>query len=486
MSNRVIALACIAVLGLAGCTTPPSTDRTSPTEPTERPSAPSPKDRDKGAVLAALRRLDLCALLDKAMAATPQFPPDAEPTAHQPFQCRLDGMAHPVTAAAVTMIHDTRLSLPVRAIGGAKAYVDQGTSTCDVFLPVSFELAIQFSQMPQGQPNDETCRVVTTLATASAAALADPTAVQIEPRWDACSVLRDALGSEADEAKLVGNTFDDCTDFSHQPIPASISFADDFISTGQPRTETIGGKQVRIYAQDGSCDIYWRQGPFSSKYATEPDYQVLAITPDCDRSKALAESLMTVLGTAPPADVAPQRPLLYTPDEPDSPYPGACAYVDVSDPKRCKPYAEVPVPADPAKIPAAALADADVLCAVAVDAVATYFGTRLRPVAVSDAGTDCYFVEPERQIHLGFTIDGGPPRRDPGDRQASVAGHPGYVAADASQHEYRLSTSSKLDGHGTVTLAVTTGPVNSRSPLPTGTDKKTKAVLADILRTYFS
>ena len=459
MTARVCLLVVVWVAAVAGCTAP-SDPPSPPTSSTSSAQQQGPQDRDKDAVLAALRQIDLCEVL----AAAPDLPAGAEPRASRPFGCGAGG----ISVKVVGFAHQTRLSLPTQAVGNVKAYVQ--ADGCRVFLPVSFGLAIEFSQTPGP------CQVVTGLAASAVTVLADPETARVDPRWDACTALGEALDPE-DRSKLVGNGLDDCTDHTAR---RSISFADDLISEGEPRTATIGGKQVRIYEQDTSCDVYWRQGPFTSRFAPTPDYQVVAVAPDCDRSTALAESVMKVLAEPPPTGVAPQQPLFYAPDEPDSPWPGACAYAEgVSRPGRCAPHRAVPVPDDIARS-----FDAQVMCAVAVDAVGEHFGTRLRPVAVTDSGVnDCYFVEPERTIQLQFVVKTGPLSREPDDRDVTIAGHPGYVAG----HRYRLSTSREADTQATVRLTVLTGPVVSAdTPLPADTDEKAEAVLADVLAKYFS
>lgn len=453
MTARVILLVVVWVAVVAGCTTPSEP----PAPPPSTSRQQGPRDRDTDAVLAALRRVDLCEVL----AASSGLPAGAQPRAPRPFGCVVGS----ISVTVVGFGHQERLSVPTQVVGDAKAYVQ--ADGCRVFLPVSFELAIEFSQPPG------TCQGLTELAAAAVTVLADPEAARVAPRWDACSVLGEALDTR-DRPKLAGNGLDDCTDHT---TGRSISFADDLVSTGEPRTATIGGKQVRIYEQDTSCDVYWRQGPFASRFA--PDYQVVAVARDCDGSTALAESVMAVLAEPPPSGAEPQQPLFYAPDEPDSPWPGACAYAEgVSRPGRCEPHREVPVPDDIAKS-----FDAQVMCAVAVDAVGEHFGTQLLPVAVTDSGVnDCYFVEPERTIQLQFVVKSGPLSREPDDRDVTIAGHPGYVTG----HRYRLSTSRETDTQATVRLTVLTGPVvPADTPLPAGTDEKAEAVLADVLEKYF-
>lgn len=469
MTARGVALVVAWAAVVTGCTATPSDPPPSSTSTSSSARQRGPQDRDEDAVLAALRQIDLCEVLDAALAGIPALPPTAEPRARQPFACTVEGLADTVTAKAVSSIHRTRVSLPTRTMGGARAYVQEG-DRCAVYLPVSFEMAIEFS-LVFGD-----CQTAIRLAEASALVLANSGAARVEPRWDACTVLSEVLDTDADRSKLLGNGLDDCGDLSTTKRTTSITFADDHISQGEPRTAVISDRQVEIYEDDRTCDIYWRQGPFTSRFARTPDHQVLVVTDDCDRSMALAESAMDVLAGPPPAGPEAQWPLLYAPDEPDSPFLGACAYLDdVSNPERCEPYRDVPVPND--------IVDSDnahVMCAVGVDAVAKHFGADLRPVAVTDTGfPECYFVEPERLTEIVFAVSVRltGPRDD--EREVTVAGHRGYVSGVAS---YRLSAGE----NASVQLSVRPGPVTAAdTPLPAGTDAKAEAVLADVLREYF-
>ena len=162
-----------------------------------------------------------------------------------------------------------------------------------------------------------------------------------------------------------------------------------------------------------------------------------------------------------------------------------CAYVDATDPDRCAPYAEVAVPGEPAAILPAANDDADVQCALAVRSVEARFGSTLVPVADSAAGTSCVFVEPERQLQLMFSLSYGKVVDDTNGTPVTVAGHPGYATTDRTSVTYDLSTATTLDGEGTVTLSVSTGPANEGELAP-GTDTTAESVLADVLREHFS
>lgn len=482
MTRGLVALVAVGVVGLAGCSGPDG-QVPPPASSSVVEGAAAPEDRDERAVLAALARLDLCAVLDRAAVATPGIPDTAKPVADQPSRCYLGGLPNRVEATVVGMPHDTRLRLPTRALGGAKAYVDTDATTCDIYLPVSFEKAIRFSQ--DGVSSEESCRVTTDLVTASATVLADPDAVRVAARWNACDAFAQALGAAADGTKLIGDGLDDCTDYAHTSHRASVSFAAVRNETGKPQEATIGGTRAQVYPDEaGGCAVYWRQGPFESRYAAAPDYQVGLTMADCDQTKDVAAALMRVLDEAPPDDVTPQAPLLYPPNEPDGPYPGACAYVDGADLDECEPYTRTRVPRDIVK---GVSSDPNVVCAVAAVAVGSRFGAGLRPAAVRGAPVSCYFVEPQRRLQVRFTIRGGRTTGDPGSTAVTVAGHPGYVTSTPTLVEYTLSTTSTVEGDGTLALRVTTGPVLAEdTPLPTGSDQKARSVITDVLLAHFS
>jgi hypothetical protein len=135
MTVRAVALVmCVTAAVLAGCTTPGAAPHPPTTKSTkEHRAASRPEDRDEEAVLAAVRQLDLCALLEKA-----GLPAAARPVARQPFECRLTGTADYTTVTVVGIDHRTRVESAARTIGGAKAYARQGRA-CDVDLLPSDE-----------------------------------------------------------------------------------------------------------------------------------------------------------------------------------------------------------------------------------------------------------------------------------------------------------------------------------------------------------
>jgi hypothetical protein len=467
-------IVCVAAATLSGCSTPSDeADPPSSSAPSRPPAPEPPEDRDEDAVMTALRQLDLCAVLETAMTATPGLSGSAQPRAWQPFACVVQGQRDQITAKVVSSIHGDRVVLPTRTIAGAKAYLREGQDSCTEYLPVSFELAIEFSQS-----GSESCKALTELVAASVAVLADPEAARVNPRLDACTTLAEALESDVDRSKLLATELDICSYLAQsREDRAAVSFDRTLVPSGRSRSEVVGGTQARIYEDDDACEVYWRQGPFASRYAATPDYPVVVGMPDCDRATELAESVIEVLAEPPPVGVAPQHPLLYAPDEPDSPLLGACAYVE--DPGRCEPYREVPIPDDVTD----ASQDGHAMCAVSVDAVRQNFGPTLNPVVVSDSGTVCYFVEPERTVQVTFVVKPGQARGEPGDQEVTIAGRPGFVGIGDSFWRYQLS----VDGDAVVVLEVGTGPVvASEVPLPAGTDKKADAVIAEVLRTYFS
>jgi hypothetical protein len=302
----------LTLVGLAACTpTPnepsPSSSARPPTS--SRPSTePGPQDRDKDAVLAALRRLDVCALAEAAMAAAPVFPDPGTLHTSEPFRCFVSGSEGTLVVEVVGLDRKMRDEMLDRALGGAAASVKDDGYGCDVFLPVGSDLAVRFSYNPYKQGG--ACRIASDLAAAAASVLAKPEAVRMDPMWDACTLLAEAVDPDVDRSKLLGSKLSNCADYSTADSGA-VTFDSLIRSQERPETRSIGGRQVRMYEEDESCDIYWRQGPFPARFAEAPDYQVRVGAADCDQVLTLAEAVIGVLDQPPPTDVQPQRPLLY-------------------------------------------------------------------------------------------------------------------------------------------------------------------------------
>jgi hypothetical protein len=210
---------------------------------------------------------------------------------------------------------------------------------------------------------------------------------------------------------------------------------------------------------------------------------------------------MATLRKPPPSDVAPQRPLLYGPDEPDMPRPGACGHATLLHPyegaeqDKCEPYVKVSVPRGREEIIRAAAADLNVTCALAVEPIAARFGTDLKPVTVYGKVTEgaCYFVEPLHRVQIEVTISPDPvDKRARGPvadmRRAEIAGRRGYVdpQADCLSCQTLVSMSENPADGGVVELNVRNGPGQSTAgPLSENDKDKAELVLADIVREHF-
>ena len=470
--RRWLAGACVvAALSLVGCSSgdPKTTETTSSGA---RPSsAEAPSDRDEAAVLAALRQLDFCAVLTAAQPASA-----AKPVASEPFSCGIEGGS----VGVVQMGFDSRLKLPMRAFGGAKAYVDFSKSDrCQVDLPISFELVLEFDVDRTGAGCG---RHVDEFVAAAVEALGDPATVSADAKWDACSALDEALGDAETDALIPASAFVGGACERWEPSLAQLDFGYTNPIIGDSRTATVGGVPVAVQEDDSTgqnaCWMAWRSGP--------TDQWVGVAAAGCAETKTLAASVMKVLATAPPR-VEPQQPLLYGADEPDSPFRGACAHLEPNLAKRCAPFEEVPVPEGKDAILRAAEADADVHCAVARDAIAEHFGARLVPVTIDDG--DCYFVEPERQVQIRFqlasdSIGGVPDVFKVHD--ARIAGHPGYIADGQRAYEVWVAMSDDPGENGSVELSVDGGPASRNAGPPDDAKTKVDRTINDILRRYTS
>jgi hypothetical protein len=469
---------------LTGCTSndPPTPGGSS--SGAAHPRTAAPKDRDETAVLAALRRLDLCAVLRSAATTAPA----AQPRARDPFSCGMAGS--PGASVSISQIGtDERLKLPVRAIGDAKAYVDYATrDTCLAYFPVSFELALKFDV---DRVKGDCGPAINGFLAAAATTLTGSAALTATPQWDACGALAEALGDDADPRALTwAGTGVGAACERWEPSVAHLEFGYRNPLIGATRTETVGGVQVRVQEDDSTgrtvCWTAWQAGPAGS-----PELWAGVAAEDCGKAATLAKSVMTVL-ESPPPDVAPQRPLLYGADEADSPYLGACGNLERQIARHCQPFVEMSVPNGRTAILRAAETDVDVHCAVALDAIRKHFGAQLVPVTVDDGEvSSCYFVEPERQVRIQFRI-GADPVHGVADvftvRDAEFAGHPGYVENSPDRQAYRVwvGVSGDPADDGLLSLTVDGGPASRGAGPPADTAAKVERVITGILARYFS
>ncbi len=446
----------VFVLGMTACTPGNPTTTEKPSSRAEHASAERPKDRDSAAVVAALRRIDFCAVARNITGST-------SASAYDPFSCNSSG----VSVNVVELSTDMRLQYPVRVIGGAKAYVDDTTpDKCVVRFPISFRLVLEVR--------------------GAGCAPAVNVTLGATPRWDACGALAKVLGDRRGKLYEAGVAIGAACERG-EPSLAHLDFAFDNRFFGPTETEVVGAVQVTVQTQQANenpsgrpvCWMTWPSG------TGNPQLWTTVGANSCADARNLAQSVMTVVASPPP-DVAPQDPVLYGPDEPDTPYPGACAHLGSYSTENCRPYTDTRVPEDKTAL---LHADADTQCAVARNTVTRHLGGSLVPVAITDGVLAfCYFVEPERQVQVRFDIESDPidgVREIARVHEATIAGHPAYVAENEDGYEIWVAFSDRHRGGG-LHLAIQPGPARRDGQLPADADDTAESIIADILATYFS
>jgi hypothetical protein len=316
MSWRLLIMGLAVVVGLSGCTADRETD-IDPTNPTTEPSEAAPA-RSRQAVLAALRRLDPCALAE---------PGDGSPLTTEPRgPHRCDLKQNSATIVKITL--GTPLSTeeqPMRPIGlsGVRAYAFDEPSGCGVRIPVHPTLAISFD----GKDGVQACEQTQEIAAVAAPRLADPDAVRIKDRgasWDACTALAVVTGRFDDLVPGYGDHgIDSCgvaaeaeggltaVPDTRLDISYGIDPTQDTDLAGYQYT-TIGGRTVRVLSSE--CSFAWSQGFVGAQQQARV---VELVTPDCASGKTDVAALIRLMSGDPPADGVPQDPLTYGTDEPD-------------------------------------------------------------------------------------------------------------------------------------------------------------------------
>lgn len=467
MSPRLI-VGIVTTLLLAGCTgeEPPAP----PTRP-ERPPVELPADRDGDALTAALRRIDMCKVLDRG--ATTAGIEGHTVRASSPSACEIrfaEGNRFPTALRVDNGFFSDRVTLPSTVIGGAKAYV-YDDEPCDITFPVSFTTSIVIFAIGR------TCAETEPLAGGVVSALADFDQVSTEPRWTACEVLHAAAGETSDDVGIDG-----CHDPERErrltfDFPESFPYPRD-------QQEKVGDRTVWVSTgtelKESTCAVRWK-----------PDHGPLVVTVGtrtCDEARAMVAPVDRVL-RQPPPEAEPQRPLLYGPDEPDGPFAGACAYTDaVTSPDLCAPHLRVPVPGSGQDLVDAASTDADVACSMALGPVTEHFGDQMRAVVVNLGTTStCYFVTPQRQLQINFSVARSTladvnEKNDPTTR---LAGHPGLVTECVADDFCGLTVAASTDAgrRGLLNLAIRAGPVRDAALIDA--PERGERVLTDILRRYF-
>jgi hypothetical protein len=462
-------IAVAALLVLAGCG---SGDDGGPLPKVEHPKAAVPKDRDGQAVLAALRRIDPCALLDPK-----GFPADRKPKASGPFTCSIsrtdDRYADSQTVRFTTLGDQDRARNPLQIIGGAKAYSAINRDPCVYSFPVSFELAIEFSSYSSHRDN---CTSAKELAQGVAMKLANPDAVAVAQSWDACAVLRTATNGESGTYRYGDGTgFDDCR--ASAPFAALVLGYSPKSDQGAT-VETIGGKRVAIHQGD-QCEITWHNGV--ARQSNELWVSIQGV--DCAKAKTMAERAMTALA-APPPETTPQRPLLYGPDDPDRPIPGACVLWEKPD--QCQPYVEVPVPSEKGQLIRAAEADPNVDCAMAIEAVTKHFGAQWKPVTITDQ-RGCTFIESTRLARVSVSTSAEPVSKRPhvdGERDLTIADHPGTLWSSDNVCVIDLATGKSKDTDGALSVTMRDSSAANSQDKPD--EAKVRALATDLIVKHFS
>jgi hypothetical protein len=121
----------------------------------------------------------MCAVLQAAVGA------GRELLAYRPSECVTSDSAPEVDLRVALLRADRRTSMTAKDLAGAKAYVQGSSSQCLVQLPVSADLVIVFS-------TSDTCTKLEPMVAEAVALLRRPATLESEPRWDACTVLREA------------------------------------------------------------------------------------------------------------------------------------------------------------------------------------------------------------------------------------------------------------------------------------------------------
>jgi hypothetical protein len=465
---KSLAVVACALLVLAGCSV-------SAEEVPERPVArlrhrvETPADRDLAAVRAALGRVDFCA----ALAAGKVRALDAT---GGPFACSGALGSGRVDAGVRVFDTETRLRTPAQVVGGAKAYVTEEAGACTVDLPVSFGLAITVSGL------SASCREL--LAVAAAFVAGAPAGA---PQRDACGALLAsyrALGERADDlADVADRAGGSCLRGRAERLDLR-----NWLPRALRADDTVAGIPVTVSGGQ-SCSVTWRLSARPLPHAVDT-VPVATVTADgCPRAKELAGAAVAVFRAR--ADlVAPQDPLVYRADEPDSPARGACAFVQVGRGSDCEPHAEVAVPGGRDAVVRAQGTDPNVDCAVARDAVAAHFGQREAVAMTFNGLGTCRFVTADRLVEVEVDVrpeslaSVEPMSPDAGD--VTIGGHPGILLPDSptGRHTIQIALGGEDDA-GTLYVALHAGPVGPAPGIAKADLDKVELVVADVLAAHF-
>ncbi|HET9141794.1 hypothetical protein [Actinophytocola sp.] len=539
MARNVVLLVVLTCLAVAGCSVQVDGRPRAAGEETaaggsaapagEPEKLPRPKDRDLQAVTVALRKLDACGVFDLG-AARAAGNPAAAVLPSGPHSCYLVPKANysPGDDPVELTVGDGQIDLyrymgaPVR-LAGVDAYEYRESRACQLHVPVSFTRSLRFRLAAS-----DACPVVRQVAEASVARLRNPDAITVDPgtrpfaAWDGCVFLAQLLGEDAGrytfEPDGIRDPFSGCQTAEkrdEQSAPKDkpkdkkagevsrspdLEVSYDQVPGAPKQSRQVGGKTVDVGDFGTGCVLTWNQGPsgVGSQWFAAQIFRLGA--PDCDSAARLAEQAMLLAGQQPAdAAAAPQRPLLYNPDEPQSPSVGAC--VDFSVPRSeldCEPYHETSVPRGADQIMAAASANRNVQCAVFGDAVKAQLGPTFQAMTW---GAHCFFVESGHTLQIQVNVDADNAPGDYGDRpdlwvdrrETTVEGLPAISFWDKSRSVFDLYLSPHGDlsrkGNLHIQVEARGGRGNGDGPPQTKLDPaKAEAatkVMTDVVRRHF-
>lgn len=470
--------AVVAVSALAGC---------APAEPHELPAvdrtvAAGAKDRPIDEVRAASAALDPCALLDPAVSA--ELGITAEPEARM-FSCVLED--HVEVETFVAHSQESRFWQERVEIGGAAAYRSSAQlQICDILLPTSFGTAIQFSQRRYGAPYD--CTEAQAFADAAVAALQDdPDSLRRSEDGDAliaCDVFEEAVGEAPEgttfrDRNLLSDGLDSCGLWD-DPDGAGFQAVEprsslwlvrrvplaEFSSRGgwqQNEKRQVAGREVMLDPDSNACDVF-----FDVRSSAEVEGEVIGAVvraEDCDAAADLVARLLPLLGSAAPA-TADAAGMLFAAGESDSPAVGACVDAADQEDRACTPFVETEVPGPPAERLSRGVVDANVLCALAADAVRARLGDDLEPVTViQDDRPACEFVAPDHAVvvRIAASLDDMP-----GQGDQDFAGHAASVETTENENARTAWIAyDEPDEPGHLIVEVLVGPSRVDGPFTT-------------------
>jgi hypothetical protein len=479
------ALGLALVVAAAGCS---STDSSPPPAQTrvEYPKVDPLKDRDERAVLAALRPIDPCALLDPAALGAPA---GTKPDPIAPHRCVMRTAPAGNQVAAVVGIEfdrPARYRAQLVDLGNIRAYVTAGPGAdfCQVVIPVSFELAISFEGTLDG---GDACALAKSVATVAAKRLASPPAGSTTG-WTACELLAGQGTQYVFESPNGAQGIDQCTmsERTEDNKPGKTVFELMLRYSGDPTegvkdVRTVSGQRIAVMPDGAGCYYEWRQD----------SVVVELLATDCKRGEPVVPTLIASLGQPNPDKTAPQRPITIRPDEPDQAMVGAC--VDFPYETGCQPSSEVPVPKGAQAAFSALAADARVACTLAGDSVRAQFGADMAPIlgSPSTVPLGCYLVERTHTVMVELfanTHDTLAASMPTGGPEITVAGRPAMTST--SGNDRRLCVLPVRDTK-TGTLCVVAHFLPGRgketgAPVDTSKADRLEPAVADLLGRYFS